>query len=97
MQGVLAEVGKAGAGKLYPLLLQLLKENSRLAGGAAGASADAATPLPAQVPARPGDVAPYRVQRSWCRAGASNDIATPLPAQMPCPTLQLAALISSWA
>ena len=49
-QGVLAEVGKAGSGKLYPLLLQLLKENSRLAGGAAGVTADPTTPLPVQVP-----------------------------------------------
>ncbi len=54
-QGVLSEVGKASSGKLFPLLLQLLKENARLGGAAGGAaaaaaSADPATPVPAQVP-----------------------------------------------
>ncbi|KAK9835238.1 hypothetical protein WJX81_007965 [Elliptochloris bilobata] len=47
-EGVLSEVGKAGSGKLFPLLLQLLKENARLGGAAAAAGADPATPLPAQ-------------------------------------------------
>ena len=49
-QGVLSEVGKASSGKLFPLLLQLLKENARLCDGTAVlVSTVPATPVPTQV------------------------------------------------
>lgn len=49
-QGVLSEVGKASSGKLFPLLLQLLKENARLCDGTAVlVSTGPATPVPTQV------------------------------------------------
>lgn len=84
-------MGKAGSGKLYPLLLQLLKENSRLAGGAAGVTADAATPLPAQVRCLTQRCV-IPLSCSELTAGVSADIPPALPAHMPCPALQLATL-----